>query len=83
MFALPPPEHGSTVTSASGVNVWLGSLRYAGRSGFGRAMRSGSEHCSWQDTWPRPLRPEGVTDVALPAPPVDWKYTIRTLDSTT
>ena len=59
MFALPPPEHGSTVTSASGVNVWLGSLRYAGRSGFGRAMRSGSEHCSWQDTWPRPLRPEG------------------------
>ena len=35
MFALPPPEHGSTVTSASGVKVWLGSLRYAGRNGLG------------------------------------------------
>jgi len=42
MLALPPPELGSAVAVALGVGVRLGSLRHAGQTTAGRAMRSGS-----------------------------------------
>jgi len=43
MLALPPPRLGSAVALALGVGGQVGSLRYAGRTAAGRAMRSDSE----------------------------------------
>ena len=57
MLALPPPELRAAVAVGLGVDVRLRSLRDAGRTTVGRAMRSVGESPTQCRTVGRPARP--------------------------